>query len=93
MELEFIIGNVGYVEKDEDGNILSGNGFAFHGIDLTGCRRSFDGVKALIHSNKLTAKQKNAIRGDMSFEWYDESTNPIKELVKAQEWGGDIGSY
>ena len=91
MELEFIIGNVGYVEKDEGGNILSGNGFAFHGIDLAGCRKSLDGTKALIHSNKLTAKQKNAIRGVMSFEWYDESTNPIKELVKTQKWSDERG--
>ena len=90
-ELEWLIGDVGTVTTDENGNILSGNGFAKHGINIDGGRRSLDGSKAIIHSNKLTANQKNGIRGDETFMYLDGTSTPtIDEVLATKEWTDEV---
>ena len=87
MGREWIIGRVGWINLDADGEITGGAGFMFHGIDITDCRRSIDGEYAVIHSNKLTASQKNSIHGDMNFHWYDDTSQPtISEVMAIHEW-------
>ena len=84
---EWILGKVGHAEKDEDGNIISGNGFAFHNINISGCRQSLDGEYAIIPSNRVTATQKNSIKGDMNFMFLDDTTTPsVEGLTNSPEW-------
>ena len=93
-KLIWIIGKAGYIEKDADGRIKSGSGFAGHEIDTTNCRKSINTDKeetVLMHHTKLTATQLNSIWGVPGFKFYDDTTSPtITELMASEEWVSPI---
>jgi hypothetical protein len=93
MQLVWIVGKVGHIELDEDGQVISGSGFIGHGIDTTGLRKSIQEGQdqlALVHSSMLTATQLNAIWGVPGFVAYDDTTSPtIMELMASEEWVGE----
>ena len=53
------------------------------GIDVSTCRKSIDGLKALKHIENLSAEELNTIRFMQEFEFVGES---IHELMQTEEW-------
>ena len=89
--MKYIVGKVGVANKDEEGNIIGGNGFAFHGVDVSQCRQSLHDDErqrlAIVHSSNINAEQENSMQGDVTFKRYDESSFPsISELMKTEDW-------
>ena len=89
--MKYIVGKVGYVEKDDEDNIISGEGFEGLGVDTSGRRRSLheheDDVLTFFHSTEIPAVVEKHMTEENGFYRYDQSTTPtMEELLNSEEW-------